>query len=102
MGVKAVLAACARDDLDPEGVQQGLVDPLLITALIEPGETRANPLSNLLHGWLEVREVPQAALEVRDDRGHWLHVNAADGGPETRRFQQHDPTAHEGIEDGYV
>jgi hypothetical protein len=102
MGVKAVPAACARDDLDPEGVQQGLVDTLLITALIEPGETRSNSLSYLLHGGLEVRQVPQPALEVRDDRCHWFYVNTTDGGPETRRFQQHDPAAHEGIEDGYV
>jgi hypothetical protein len=100
MGVKAVPAACARDDLDPEGVQQGLFDTLVITALVEPGETRSNPISYLLHGWLEVREVPQTALKVRDDRCHWLHVNASDRGPETRSFQQHDPATHEGIEDG--
>jgi hypothetical protein len=50
MGVKAVPAACARDDLDPEGVKQGLFDTLLITALVEHGETRSNPISYLLHG----------------------------------------------------
>jgi len=44
MGIKAVPAACARDDLDPEGVQQGLVDTLLVTALVEQGETRSNPI----------------------------------------------------------
>jgi hypothetical protein len=56
----------------------------------------------VLHKWCEVREVPQTALKVRDDRRHGLHVDASDGGSETRRFQHHDPTAHEGIEDRYV
>jgi len=48
MGVKAVSAACARDDLDPEGVQQGLFDTLRITTLVEPGEARSNAISYLL------------------------------------------------------
>src|SRR5262245_55409501 len=99
MGVKAVPAACARDDLDPEGVQQGLFDTPLITALIEHSKTRSNALSDVLHGWIEIRQVPQTALKVRDNRCHWLHVNAPDGGSETGSFQQHDPAAHEGIED---
>jgi hypothetical protein len=99
MGVKAVPAARARDDLDPESVQQGLCDTSLITALVEHGKTRLHLLYYLLHDWRKIRQVPQTALKVRDDRCHGLHVNAPDCGPETRSFQQHDPAAHEGIED---
>src|SRR5712691_3670773 len=38
MGVKAVPAAFAGDDLNPQGMEQGLVHTLVVTALIKPGE----------------------------------------------------------------
>src|SRR6266446_2502574 len=56
----------------------------------------------MLHGWFEIREVPQTPLKVRDDRGHWLHVNAADCGSEASSFQHHHSAAHEWIEDGQL
>src|SRR5437879_2849770 len=99
MDVKAMPADFARDDLNPKCMEQGLVNTLLVTALVEPGEACSNSLLNLLHGQLEVWEIPQTPLKVRDDCCYWLYINTSDVGSEASGFQQHYPATHEWVED---
>lgn len=98
MGVETTTALAAGHRLDPERMQEPLVDAVFVLGDVELGQARPGVRLERIERGGEVGHVPEAALEVGHDARHRFDVHALHAGAEPGGLQQHDAAAHERVE----